>query len=181
MIFSIFLEIWKIRGDRNFWWSLKGIVWRWLSFFFKNFQKSEKFQNALKSIIFLRFCSNEHVIEMRCFFADFWKQHIWKKFWKIFEAQKILKILSCSNFEFCQFFFQISKNRKISKCSKIDYFSSILLKRARDWNEMFLCWFLTENNFGKFFEKFSKSKKIRKFRIFFPNFANVPDVPHVYT
>ena len=106
----------------------KDIVLRQFTFFVKNFQKSEKFQNALKSVIFLRFCSNEHVIEMRCFFADFWKQNIWKKILKNFRSPKKLEIFFCSNFEMLKFFSKIFKNRKISKCSKIDYFSSIFLK-----------------------------------------------------
>ena len=67
-----------------------------------------------------------------------------------------------------KFFSKIFKNRKISKCSKIDYFSSILLKRARDWNEMCLCRFLTEKNFGKFFEKFSTPRNIIKNQHFPP-------------
>ena len=109
---------------------------------------------------------------MRCFVDDFWKQHIWKKILKNFRSPKNFEIFFLLKFwVHCHFFSKIFKNRKISKCSKIDYFSSILIKRARDWNEMFLCRFLTKNNFGKFFEKFSKSKKIRKFLIFPPKFC----------
>ena len=75
--------------------------------------------------------------------------------------------LSFQNFENLKFFWKIFKNRKISKCSKIDYFSSILLKRACDRNEMILCRFLAKNNFGKFFEKFSNPRKIIKNQHFF--------------
>ena len=72
--------------------------------FFSKFSKIEKFQNALKSIIFLRFCSNEYVIEMRCFFTDFWKRLIWKNFLKNFRSPK--------KFENFEFFFKILKNLK---------------------------------------------------------------------
>ena len=73
----------------------------------------------------------------------------------------------CSNFENLKFFRKIFKNREISKCSKIDYNTFILLKRACDWNEMILCRVLTKKNFGKFFEKFSDFWKPYQIRHFF--------------
>ena len=91
-----------------------------------------------------------------------------KKFWKIFEAQKNSKIFFCSNFEMLKFFSKIFKNRKISKCSKIDYFSSIFLKRAYYRKETILCRFLTKTNLGKFFEKFSTPRNIIKNQHFPP-------------
>ena len=78
--------------------------------------------------------------------------------------------LSFQNYcENLKFFWKFLKNRKISKCSKIDYFSSIFLKRACDRNEMILCRFLAKNNFGKLFEKFSNPRKIIKNQHFFTN------------
>ena len=78
-------------------------------------------------------------------------------------------------FENFWIFWKIFKNRKISKCSKMTYFASILFKRAYDRNETMFCRFLTKKNFGKFFEKFWNSTKIlknRKFSNFF--FENRP-------
>ena len=83
--------------------------------------------------------------------------------------------LSFQNFENLKFFWKIFKNRKISKCSKMTYFASILFKRAYDRNETTFCRFLTKKNFGKFFEKLWNSTKIlknRKFSNFF--FENRP-------
>ena len=75
----------------------------------------------------------------------------------------------CSNFEFIAIFFsKIFKNRKISKCSKIDYFSSIFLKRAYYRKETILCRFLTKKLFGNFFEKFSTPRNIIKNQHFSP-------------
>ena len=50
------------------------------------------------------------------------------------DNQKIRNLVfpSCQNFENLKIFCQNFKNRKISKCSKIDYFHSILLKRAHE-------------------------------------------------
>ena len=85
-----------------------------------------------------------------------------------FRAFWNLKKIFCSNFENLKFFWKFLKNRKISKCSKIDYFTSILLRRAYYRNETILCRFLTKKNFGKFFEKFSTPRKIIKNQHFFP-------------
>ena len=52
------------------------------------FSKIEKFQNALKSILILRFCSNEHVIEMRWFCAQFWQKKILENFLKNFRISE---------------------------------------------------------------------------------------------
>ena len=46
----------------------------------KIFLKNRKFQNALKSIIILRFCSDEYIIEMRRSSVDFWQNKVFAKF-----------------------------------------------------------------------------------------------------
>ena len=84
-----------------------------------------------------------------------------------FRAFWNLKIFFCSNFANLKFFPKIFENRKISKCSKIDSNTSILLKWACDGNEMILCRFLAKKNFGKFFEKFSNFWKSYQIRHFF--------------
>ena len=84
-----------------------------------------------------------------------------------FRAFWNLKKKISSNFTNLEFFRKIFENRKISKCSKIDSNTSILLKRACDWNEMILCSVLTKKNFGKFFEKFSDFRKSYQIRHFF--------------
>ena len=65
--------------------------------FFEKFSKIEHFQNALKSLIILRFCSNEHVIEMRWFSVEFWQKKILKNFLKNFR-------ISENPIKFCIFF-----------------------------------------------------------------------------
>ena len=78
-----------------------------------------------------------------------------------------MKIFFCPNFTNLEFFRKIFKNQKISKCSKIDSNRLILLKRARDSNEMILRRVLTKKKFGKFFEKFSDFRKPYQNRHFF--------------
>ena len=70
--------------------------------FFEKFSKIENFQNALKSLLILRFCSNEHVIDIRWFSVGFWNKTILEKFWKNF---RILK--NFEKIEFFRFFFAL--------------------------------------------------------------------------
>ena len=60
--------------------------------FLKNFQKSKNFKMLQKWRILLRFCSNEHMIEMRRPFVDFWQKKSFGKFFeKFWNSTKILK------------------------------------------------------------------------------------------
>ena len=66
----------------------------------EKFSKIENFQNGLKKLLILRFCSNEHVIEMRWFCVGFWQKQIFEKFSNPQKFQKnrhfsIFFLLSC--------------------------------------------------------------------------------------
>ena len=73
----------KIRHFRAYWYFSN--FWKKIVFlrFLKNFQKSKNFK-MLKWRILLRFCSNEHMIEMRRCFVDFWQKKILENFLKNF-------------------------------------------------------------------------------------------------
>ena len=119
--------------------------------FFRIFVEFQNFSKNFPKIFFVK--NRQNIVSFRSY-ARLNKIEAKYVILEHFEIFRFLKIFQ--KFQKCDFF---SKIWKISKCSKMTYFASILFKRAYDRNETMFCRFLTKKNLENFLKNFGNPQK----------------------